>query len=160
MRSKLTGDWEKIKLKIANLQEFLIEATIEIVEEIAWDFLFYLREVVEGQAIDLAPLSPDYAKRKTTEKLDNRILIATGEYLSKLDVKVDLSTNTVYAGAPEDVIHEASGQLMTDIYQWLEFGTINMPARPHFTPAWDQFWYRTQHKIIRMLQKRLDDYWR
>lgn len=79
-----------------------------------------VKEGIERQSFPLAPDSPRWARYKAEHGLDNRVLIATHEYIDSIHV--------VEAG--KSVSIEANG-----LANWLEYGTSKMPPRPHWQPA-------------------------
>ncbi|EJF06165.1 hypothetical protein ThvES_00017720 [Thiovulum sp. ES] len=42
--------------------------------------------------------------------------------------------NIIHIGYQDSVIHPRTGAKANDIIQWLEYGTLSIPARPLFTP--------------------------
>lgn len=135
-------------------QRILDEAT----EKVANEFLEFLKESIENGSLDLEPLTEAYLRHKIAKGLDERILIATREYLDKL--KVVKTPEGVFVGARPGETHEASGVDMASLAMWLEYGTQNLPARPHFGPAWDMFWPEAQKRLLKLIQDEIDEYWR
>lgn len=94
-----------------------------------------MKDMIENQTADWAPLSEVWTKKKQFHKLDPRILVASGEYLRSIQTeKVHLRGSVV-------------GNWL--LGRWIEYGTegvpnVNaptqkgegrMPARPHRGPA-------------------------
>lgn len=103
------------------------------------------------------PLSDEYAKKKARLGLDPRTMIATGHY--KDAIKVTKVGKTVYYVGfdANDVVmkfDENSGELvatdipLTKLARWHEFGTQNMPRRPHWGPT-----FRRVKDVMRQLRK-------
>ena len=83
------------------------------------------------------PLNEDYAEMKRRKRLDPRMLIATGEYVSKIYAKkVDGETwqVTVPIG-----IHGPSKLPYAAIRAIHEFGAGRVPPRPHWQPTTTEF---------------------
>jgi hypothetical protein len=99
-------------------------ATDAAAEAIANDYLARVTDGVRMQMFPMAPLTPAWSARKARMGYDSRTLIATGNYLQSFAVrKVGTGQFTVESDAR--------------LYKFHEFGTRNMPARPHVGPARD-----------------------
>ena len=135
--SKLFGDWNKFKRVLTNLKDnreqyegVVISIADKIVERI-WD-------IIEAQEPDFAPLVEEYRQRKIREGYDERIMIKTCDYLNSITVK-DIQSNGdelfVFIGF-EDKETE-TGIKMTELAEYLEYGTSKMPARYPITQSWE-----------------------
>lgn len=80
-----------------------------------------LKSHIESGSGHLTPLSANWSEYKARHGLDPRVLIATGEYLDSFTVsRVGERTWML-----SPVGHE-------ELAGWLEYGTGDMPARPHW----------------------------
>lgn len=134
-----------------------------IVKEIAEDAAEEVRERIENQTYNHIPLSKKYLKWKDYWGLDTRILIRTGTYVEGIKVvEVQYPRGVGYrVGFEEDahtplldskgrIISDDGGPLLTVLAKWLEYGTRNMPARPHFMPV-----YRDIITSIKAIKKKM-----
>jgi hypothetical protein len=81
-------------------------------------------------------LSEAYVQDKARGELDPRPLIATGFYLTHIEVKEEVKpTGLLYSVYVPDIVHEPSGLPLKTIVGWLEYGTATMPKRPHWRPV-------------------------
>lgn len=106
--------------------------------------LFYqaLVENIESQRIKWKPLNPDYKERKGLLGLDTRILIATGEYLSNIQIRRVYKTGDEvqrHVGVDSRTKHSDSGLKMSDLAIILEYGTSDgkIPPRSHYGKTWE-----------------------
>lgn len=79
------------------------------------------------------PLSPKYLKYKEERGWSLKTWYATGELMSNLKVK---SKNVI--GFDNRKRHKESGEKYLDICRKLEYGSVNVPARPLFRLV---YWY-------------------
>lgn len=113
----------------------------QIVDSNAEIFYNALMETIQSQ--DFPPLSPEYKKRKGLLGLDTRILIATGEYLSNIQIRRVNGYNgktARHVGVDSNTIHSQSGLPMSDLALIMEYGTSDgrIPPRPHYGKTWEQ----------------------
>lgn len=101
--------------------------------EVAFKTAKRIRRRIREQRIPMAALSRSWKSFKARHGLDPRILIATGAYVASIQPR-QLSKNrwTVAPGANIKMANK--NKAMSTLALWLEFGTSNMPARPHFRP--------------------------
>lgn len=90
-----------------------------------------LIERIEDQRFQHAPLSPKYLEWKQRKGLDERILIATRFYIDHIAVRRSHRGYKVGVGDARSPNAKVS---LRQIVRWLEFGTTQMPARPHWRP--------------------------
>ena len=112
------------------------EVMTEFAEEKAQEFVDELKFKISSQLFNHIPLSRDYYLSKLKNRLDPRILIATGEYLEGIiseRVEGDTSGIVFRCGMARG-IHRSSGLPLTTLQRYLENGTSRMPARPHWHP--------------------------
>lgn len=110
-----------------------------------------LRAKILAQSFHHQSLNPAYLAWKTRMGLDTRILIASGAYVNSIQPRK--VGDTSYNISPGSQVTE-SGATLHDIGFWHEFGTENMPARPHWQPIWREF-SRNQSQLIAELKKEL-----
>jgi len=139
-------------------------ATARQMHSVADEFRDTLQEVIRSQLMAWKPLSPGYQKAKKKSGLDERILIATGEYVSKICVMREETKNGVLysVGFPSGALHEGSGLPLHVLARVHEFGSskAHVPPRPHWRPTISMFMSRVprmtkdiQEDIIRALHK-------
>lgn len=114
----------------------------QIVDSNAEIFYEALIKNIEEQGIEWKPLNPEYQAKKGLLGLDTRILIATGEYLSNIQIRSIYKTGKVtrHVGVDSRTIHTSSGLKMSDLAIIHEYGTSDgrVPARPHYSTTWDE----------------------
>lgn len=103
-------------------------------KEMAEEFADDLKALITRQLIAWVPLSPKYVKRKRMLGLDPRILIATGRYVSSIQ-PIAQDDGSYIVSVPNQPLRSGSKYTLQDLARWLEYGTRNMPARPHWRPA-------------------------
>lgn len=124
----LVGDWKSIFDWFRRRDRDLKETAREMLTEIGQSSQAIIKRRIESGQVG----GPELAKVTKTQKrqkgLDARKLIATGAYLRSIKYKMD-------------------GDLAVDIQpdrkyyklaMWLEFGTSQTPARPHWRPAFSE----------------------
>jgi hypothetical protein len=110
-----------IKIK-AN--EYTVKVAAEVVQE--------AKNILDEQRYKWKPLNPDYLDEKIREGLDQRILIATKDYMD-YGIKSWVKDGYVFVG-PTDAIHETSGLTYKKLAQIHEWGTWCIPSRPLWRP--------------------------
>lgn len=135
--SSLTGDWDKFRKILNNLQdnqEQYKDVGIEIGHKIAeriWDIL-------ESQQPSFAPLAEEYRKQKIREGWDERITIRTGEYLNSIKVlRIESSGDSLSVFIGVEGGKTETGLDMTELAKYLEYGTSRQPARYPITQSWE-----------------------
>lgn len=105
--------------------------------------LFYeaLMEVINEQSFQ--PLSPEYKERKRLLGLDTRILIATSEYMSNIQIRRVNGYKGLTArhvGVDSTTRHSGTKLTMSDLALIHEYGTSDgrIPPRPHYSKAWER----------------------
>lgn len=156
MRARTTGDYGVILTALNNFEQNALRVAQDVVEEIAQEFLDFLKESLENGMLDLSPLSEEYLRRKVDAGLDHRILISTREYIESFQVV--RTPEGVFAGIPEGVQH-SSGVEMASLARWLEEGTPNMPARPHIEPSWEMFWSQARSRLRKRINEEVGKMW-
>jgi len=128
----------------------LFEKTLESVTEdtsrhYARLFRDYIRQVLELQLYRWEALNANYLKYKKAHGLDERILIATGEY--KDNIKVFKHGKGYVVGLPRGKKHNVSGIPLVTLAKYHEFGTSKMPARPMWRTAISVFVRKHKGKV-------------
>ncbi len=137
---------------VVNLQPFLnkgVMALQGLEEEMANQFADDLRGIISRQLISWVPLSSGYAIRKRTLGLDPRILIATGRYVNSIQA-MQQKDGTWLVSVPDEPLRPGSKHTLKDLARWLEYGTLRMPARPHWRPA-QNIWRTKIYQMKRRL---------
>jgi hypothetical protein len=103
-------------------------------KDLAEEFADDLKSLISRQLIAWVPLSANYKTRKRILGLDPRILIATGRYVNSIQ-PIQQGDGSWVISVPEEPLRPGSKHTLRDLARWLEYGTENMPARPHWRPA-------------------------
>jgi hypothetical protein len=121
--------------------------------DLAEEFADDLRAILERQLLAWAPLSKQYKTYKRRMGLDPRILIATGRYVHAIK-PIQQPNGSWVVGVPEEPLRAGGKYTLRDLARWLEYGTRNMPARPHWRPA-KNIWRTKLYQMKRRLQFNL-----
>ena len=119
-------------------------------KDLAEEFADDLRMLISRQLIGWMPLSKEYKIYKRKMGLDPRILIATGRYVSSIQ-PVQQRDGSWIVSVPDEPLRQGSKHTLKDLARWLEYGTQNMPARPHWRPA-KNIWKTKLYQMKRRLQ--------
>ena len=90
------------------------------------------KEILENQSFKWQALDPDYLKWKQEQGLDERILIATRDYIDN-GIGQWEENRRIFVG-PLPGIHKPSGLTYVALSRIHEFGTWSIPARPLWRP--------------------------
>jgi hypothetical protein len=118
--------------------KYLDDATLRLIQKSGFDLAYSIRAAIKDQIYEWRPLSPDYARYKEINDLDERILIATEEYVNS--IRAWKTPTGVEVGLPPEVDHSTNGVPLRLLARWLEYGTKNydgnwkMWPRPHWRP--------------------------
>lgn len=117
------------------LEESVFPAVVAEAQAIGVEMRDDIRRRIEEQEFDHVPLDPEYKRSKERKGLDERILIATKDYLNGIttDVVMDGQRAEIQVGV-EDREHEPSGLPLHKLAAIHEFGTSTIPARPVWRP--------------------------
>lgn len=123
------------------LEDSAISTVATMTRELAEELVEDLKESIEYQIFDWKPLSEKYLEWKMQEGLDERIMIATGDYLDSIAV-IEIVRGRgiqVRVGLPDAVATE-SGLTYDQLARVHEFGSRKMkiPSRPHWRPLYKQ----------------------
>jgi len=157
VNARLFGDWAGASRRLKQLPDHVITELNMIVKEQAYLLLEKIKSAVESQTLRLDPLSDAYLSRKISEGLDERVLIATGEYIDNLRVleKGKGRDYKVFVGAIRGDKHESSGLDMAKLAKYLDDGTPRIPARPHISVVWKNNRDNIRRTIASSLAKEL-----
>ncbi len=125
------GDWRAIEIWTGELAKTLEFEGNEITKTLASVVSAAIVSNIRRQVYAHDALSDTWSTFKQFNDLDPRILIATGIYISKIGARQN-EKGDWSAGLPNE-LHEEHNVNLQDLWSWLEFGTDNMVARPHFT---------------------------
>lgn len=147
--AKLRRTVTSAKPFIAAIPGSIARGGAKYLQQVAYLITETVRDIILNQFGEWPPLNPEYLARKKKLGYDERILIATGQYVKALTVikvmeepkegtKGSKGIYRVGVGVRENATRRARvamGQLM----KWLEYGTTRMPPRAHWRPVWEQF---------------------
>lgn len=114
---------------------FLNEAKVEasdFIRKLAAELVKEAKQIIRNQEFNWADLSPEYEQYKESHGLDERILMATREYVNQ-GIGWWEKDNRVFVG-PRRGVHSGAQVPYQQLARWLEFGTWSMPARPLWRP--------------------------
>lgn len=162
---EIRSDLDKAEAVLAMLRQNAMRITALAAYKSAHLVGAEVKHRIESQLYHHEPLSPSYKRWKEKNHLDPRILIATGDYVNAIGVyAIRNKKNRFMAfgiGVPPG-IHKPSGLTYDQLYRIHEFGVFsrNIPARPHWRPAWKDFLIkklpiiRREHReqMLKMLQ--------
>ena len=155
--SRIFGDWDKFRRVLVNLKDNR-EQYFAVGESIGRKIAQRIKEIIEAQEPDFAPLVEEYRQRKIREGYDERIIIKTGDYLDSITVKRVESAGDelfVFVGF-EDGITE-TGLRMTELAEFLEYGTSKMPARYPITQSWEIMKNEIKKEVAERLKAVIGD---
>lgn len=128
----------------------------EIVDSNAELFYNALMDTINEQ--DFPPLSQSYLERKGLLGLDTRILIATGEYLSNIQIRRvnGLNGKTArHVGVDSRTKHSGTDLTMSDLALIMEYGTSDgrIPPRPHYGKTWERILPQVRRNTLEIARK-------
>lgn len=138
---------------------YIDEEVLKMLFEAGKDLARSIRQAIRKQIYIWWPLSPAYAKWKEDNELDDRILIATGEYVK--NIRAYRTPLGVHVGLPENKTHASNGVPLRLLGMWLEFGTHNkdgswkMRPRPHWRPEVRNFKNNKSEDLRRRVRVRI-----
>lgn len=132
------GEWTKAGVVLQALKTQLYPFCEAKLREDGEIVLTKMKEHIEKQDLNWTPLSPVTIRLK---KGNTDVYIETGYLKDNLRVRKikSLQNNvTVFVGASPWVRHKPSGEKMSDLMVWLEYGTDHIPPRPLVRETWDE----------------------
>ena len=135
---QMTGDWNRAGICLKNLA---VRLRPEFEAQFYEDGEFVLSKIkghIEAQDLSWTPLS-----QKTIELKggNDTIYVETGTLYNSLSVRrIKSSTkgSTIFIGASPWKKHKESGQKLSNLMIWLEYGTDKMPPRPLIRPTYEE----------------------
>lgn len=121
IRVETFGDWIKVRDTLRWYERRAMHEVQDLIYKEMEDSKDVLKMMIEDQSIPMEKLSAKWEKYKVTHNFDPRILIMTGDYLDSF--RVVRKGKRTWTLIPEG--HE-------ELAAWLEHGTADMPARPHW----------------------------
>lgn len=149
-----TGEWNSVR-KITNNLGYKIKHSFQLAANSqARATQKNIVSGIQSQSYGHAPLSASTKEYKARKGLDSRILIATGTYIKSIEVWRD-DENTWCVGVKKGTRHPSNGEDVGQIGLWLEYGTSNMPARPHWRVESNKLKARIKKKVTEELRKNI-----
>jgi hypothetical protein len=135
---QMAGDWQKAAVTLKNIQNYLGPVMDAVLLENGELVLRRLQEHIDRQDLNWTPLS-----RKTVELKggSTTIYVETGFLRDNLEVRritSNVRASSIMIGASPWKVHEPSGEKMSKIMSWLEYGTDRIPPRPLVRPTFDE----------------------
>lgn len=113
-----------------------------------------VRRYVSMQPGSWPPLRAAYRMSKIRRGLDPRMLLATHEYVNSIGlqwIKESGDGLEVYVGVP-NVDHSDARMPMAQLGRIHEYGSSNIPSRPHWGPVWRRWLPRSKQDVMDMLE--------
>jgi hypothetical protein len=107
------------------------------------------------------PLSHAWLQTKIREGLDERMLVAAGDYYAAIKARKKAGGSKVEVGLPDDA-HPSSGLPYKELGRILEYGHRGfkqvgeglIPPRPHWRPVWFR-WRKKLPKVAERMSKEV-----
>ena len=128
---------QRMKIFVNVFKKSAIPVMKEFGEEKANEFKDELVYRIASQSFNWRPLKPEYRLYKIKNRLDPRMMISTGEYINSIEVN-ELDDQIGYSVGVPNRLHN-SGLSLRVLARIHEFGTIRIPARPHWRPQISAF---------------------
>lgn len=153
--------WQSVKSFFSFSRKKTNKIISDELKDSAEDIAETVRTIILKQQYKWVPLSERYLAWKKKKKLDQRILIATHEYVNSIQAipKEKKGKTVAWSVGPghPDTIHKPSKMRLHDLARLLEYGTRRMPARPHWRPAWGIFIRRNKKLRTKNIIKSLTE---
>ena len=138
----LYGDWEKVGRWFTESEKTFNKFGDKPMKDCAELFRNRLITKIKGQNFSWQPLNEKFLQRKKMLGLDTRMLIATSNYISGIEVNESTSVGgkiAIFVGPSPSIIH-VSGLPMNVIGGIHEYGSSDgkIPSRPHYRPTWEE----------------------
>lgn len=151
------GDLDKLCKTLGQSVKSAEKLGREILDTNSQMYLEALLDNINNQKISWRPLNANYRQGKGILGYDTRVLIATGEYVSSIDIrqipeKKGRLKNRV--GVDPEAVH-SSGVNMGMLAMVLEYGTADgrIPARSHYNQTWSIIYPRIRLNTLDMARK-------
>ena len=154
MNVSMIGDWGKFDKSISAMVDRKLIPLMKVsIGESGKLVLKTLVGHVQTQDLNWAPLSVETLDRKSSALT----FLETGELINNLVMQevVDKADRyTVFVGAP-NTVHSPSGERYSDIMLYMEFGTLQNPARPLIQPTFDELRRKITDALIEAVKSAL-----
>jgi hypothetical protein len=141
------------KVLVDALSSIDIDVVVDSMVAMADHLVAKVKSKIESQPFWWEPLNPKYKKWKENQDLDERMLIATGEYLAAIGiqrVRYNKTSAQVSVGVP-NTLHPKWEINFNTLGRYMESGTTKgVPARPHWGPAY-KAWKKESKPYLRKL---------
>jgi hypothetical protein len=130
------GDWSRAGVLLQSLSAKLVPAFKALITENGDMVLETMVRHIEAQDLNWVPLSESTVEQKGNDT----IYVETGFLKNNLEVRKVTSSSTgltLFIGASAWKKHP-SGESLSTIMIWLEYGTDKIPARPLIRPTWEE----------------------
>lgn len=155
-RGVWTPGLEMVQEWIDDLQGKLLAEGSVAIEEEAERYAQMVRDAIYYQQYQWVPLSKRYLAWKKRVHRDERIYLATHEFVQSIQVIPSKEGESVgfVVGLP-DKIHVDSGLPIRKLAAIHEFGSPkrNIPARPLWRPTWERFRREAEYRLTQRLKK-------
>lgn len=140
------------------LEDTPVFVASEYLEEIAQDMADDVVKYIKKQPHYWPPLNEQYLAWKQRNELDERMLIATENYIDSIGIQQIKRGKGVQirVGVPNKPIEEDSELTYDDLARIHEHGTETIPARPHWRPVFNK-WIRRRGVMSRKLLKGIEE---
>lgn len=131
------GDWEKVGRVLRTLSIRLYPAFRAQLREDGEFFLKSVLDHIDAQDLSWTPLADKTIELKNG---DDTFYVETGFLKDNLEVrkvKADSKSITLFIGA-SPWKRTSSGEKLSDVMMWLEYGTDRVPPRPLIRPTWTE----------------------
>jgi hypothetical protein len=128
------GDWNKVGRTLKRLSVYLFPVFAGKIDESGELFLEKLRSHIDNQDLPWTPLSQKTIQLKGG---DTTIYVETGFLRDNMKaLKITESNNkySIFVGALDSTI-TPTGERLSDVMVWMEYGTNRMPPRPLIRPT-------------------------
>lgn len=135
--SKLFGDWNKFSRVLNNLSDNA-EQYKAVGESMGYKIAERIWDIIESQQPDFAPLVEEYKQDKIRDGYDERIAIRTGDYLNSIKVtRIESDGDSLFVFVGVEGGQTETGLDMSELAEYLEYGTSKQPARFPITQSWE-----------------------
>lgn len=141
----------KFENKLPELTEAIEHYVIDFMKEKGKELADMLRDDIKGQRFDHKPLSPAYREYKRMFGLDPRILIATGEMVSKITYRVPMAGDAAEVG----IFSDLRNATLLNLH---EHGTSMMPERSVLRALLQREHDRIFEEFMQGIQNLIDEH--
>jgi hypothetical protein len=152
----IIGDWQKAAILLRNLQTNLAPFMDGDLYKKGEFVLDRLKSHIDSQDLSWTPLSQRTVELKGGS---TTIYIETGYLRDNLVIrrlKSRVRGSTIIIGASPWKTHVPSGEKMSKIMMWLEYGTDKIPPRPLIRPTYDEIKPLMEKEWVTVLREFID----